>query len=216
MGRLIGPIVDGPRIVPQGKARTSSDRLPNGRPGFRVTQPFSAYHDGTDLGNFSCGDRILAPHNGTLRNRKDTHGALIVEITESDGQVTAFGHLSRFARAPGAVSRGQLIGYVGDTGLGGVCHIHLTRRAINGRNVDPWPLLEQNRPVRVNAGVNIRNAPALTANVYRTTTAATIYVSGWNPVSGGKHGIGAQPYAWRKLWVDGAYRYVALPLTVLL
>lgn len=216
MGRLIGPVVDGPRIVPQGKSRTSSDKLPNGRVGFRVTQPFSVHHDGTDLGNYACGDRILAPVTGTLRNRKDPNGALIVDITESDGQVTSVAHLSRYARTNGAVQRGQVVGYVGDTGLGAVCHIHLTRRAITGRNVDPWPLLEQNRPVRVNRGVNIRNAPAMTAKVYRTTTAAETYVSGWNPVKGGWHGLGADPYAWRKIWVNGAYRYVALPLTVLL
>ena len=217
MGRFLGHPVGGPRIVAKGGQRSSSDKLPNGRLGFRVTQTYSSHHDGTDLGNFACGDHIYAPHDGYARNRRDTNGALIVEVTEADGRITAFGHLSRYARAPGPVKRGQLLGYVGSTGLNvGGCHIHLTRMDASRRTQDPWPLLEQNRPARVNAGVNIRNAPNLTGKVYKTTTTATVYTSGWDWVKGGYHGLGAHPYTWRKLWVDGAYRYVARPLLVLL
>ena len=217
MGAFIGQFVQGPRVVPQGVNRTSTDKLPNGHLDFRVTQRFSSSHDGTDLGNYMCGDVVLAPHHGDLRNRKDSYGALITEITEPDGRMTAFGHLSRFARTNGPVRAGQVIGYVGATGLGNVCHIHLTRR-VAGRNVDPWPLLEQNRACTVNAGVNIRNQPAVTARIHRTTTATQYrgpYPSGWHWVTGGYHGIGPYPNQWRKLWIDGAYRYVARPLVVL-
>ena len=196
MGKYIGPVVEGPRIVPQGKARTTIDKLPNGHLGFRVTQPFIVgKHDGIDLGNFVCGDRILAPHDGYLRRRTDTYGALIVEITESDGMITAMGHLSSIARANGPVKRGQLVGYVGATGLDrGGCHIHLTRMVTPSRaTVDPWPRLEQNRSAKiVGPGVNIRNAPNLTARIYGTTTATAYraaYTSGWNAVKGGYHGL---------------------------
>ena len=217
MGRFIGHPVGGPRIVPQGKARTSSDKLPTGHLGFRITQPFSGSHDGIDLGNYACGDPIYAPHDGVLVNRKDPKGALICEIREADGMRTAFGHLARFYRSSFTrVARGQLIGYNGSTGLSSGCHIHMTREHPDGRNVDPWPLLEQNRPARVNAGVNIRNSASLSGKVYRTTTAAVVYTSGWDWVNGGWHGIGAYPRQWRKLWVDGAYRYVARPLVTLL
>lgn len=217
MGRFIGHPVGGPRIVPIGKPRTASDKLPNGRVGFRVTQSFSGAHDGIDLGNFGCGDPIYAPHDGLVVNRIDPKGALICEIRESDGMRTAFGHLSRFYRSGGTmVRRGQLIGYNGNTGLSSSCHIHMTREYPDGRNVDPWPLLEQNRPGRIGAGVNIRNSPSITARVFKTTTAPVTYGSGWDWVKGGYHGIGAWPYHWRKMYIDGAYRYVARPLVVLL
>lgn len=217
VGRFIGHPVGGPRIVPAGRPRLAVDRLPSGHYGFRVTQGFSAHHDGIDLGNFQCNDPIYAPHDGILINRTDPKGALITEIREADGMRTAFGHLQRFAVAGGTrVKRGQLVGYNGNTGLSSGCHIHMTREDAGGRNLDPWPLLEQNRPARIGAGVNIRNSPTLAGKVYRTTTSPVVYSSGWDWVKGGYHGIGSWPYHWRKMWIDNAYRYVARPLVVLL
>jgi hypothetical protein len=219
MGKFIGHPVGGPRIVPPGKTRTTSDKLASGHPGFRVTQSFSAFHDGVDLGNYFSGDPIYAPHDGTLVNRTDTRGALITEIREADGMRTGFGHLSKFARAAGPVRKGQLVGYCGNTGQSSAPHIHMTRENSAGTNLNPWPLLEQNRLARINVGVNIRNAPSLTARIYGTTTATAYrdaYPSGWDWVKGGYHGIGAWPYHWRKLWINGAYRYVARPLVTLL
>jgi murein DD-endopeptidase MepM/ murein hydrolase activator NlpD len=218
MAYLGNPVL-GPRIVPAGKARTSVDKLPSGRPGFRVTQGFHSGHDAIDLGNFNSGDHVRAALGGKLINRKDSAGALIVEITHSDGSVTGYAHLSRFARAPGTVPAGAIVGYVGDTGLGELAHLHFSLK-VGGRNVDPWPRLVQNRPARlVGAGINIRKAPSLAADIYATSTATAYrdaYTSGWDWVRGGYHGIGAHPYDWRKLWIGGAYRYVARALVTVL
>lgn len=142
----------GPRIVPFGHNRTASDKLPNGRPAFRVTQRywdvdryFGGYHSAIDLGNYYCGDMVLSSTTGTVLNRKDIYGALIVEVLETNGNITGYGHLSRFAKPHGSwVTAGALLGYVGSTGLGGVCHVHYYRR-VGGRLVDPWPLLDQNQ-----------------------------------------------------------------------
>jgi murein DD-endopeptidase MepM/ murein hydrolase activator NlpD len=142
----------GPRIVPFGHARLSTDRLPNGRLGFRVTQRFhdidrffGGWHNAIDLGNFQCGDALLASHGGWIRNRRDIYGALIVDVVENNGNFTGHGHLSRFAQNPGRwVNPGTVIGYVGSTGLGGVCHSHMYR-VEGGRYVDPWPRLDQNQ-----------------------------------------------------------------------
>lgn len=222
MGRLVGQFVGGRRVLALGQARTALDRInESGNVGFRVTQRFHAAHDGIDLGNFACGDRIYAPADGFVVNRKDPNGALIVEVHESDGWVTSFAHLSRYALASGSpVKRGGVIGYVGSTGkVTGGCHIHMGRRLVNGAPIDPWPLLEQNRLARINVGVNIRNSPTLSGRIHATTTATKYrdaYRSGWHWVRGGYHGIGAHPYHWRRLWIDGAYRYVAQPLVVLL
>lgn len=220
MGRLIGQFVGGARVIPIGQSYGVSDKInESGHRGFRVTQRFGSAHDGIDLGNFACGDAIYAPSDGYVVNRKDPNGALIAEVHESDGSVTGFAHLSRFAVASGSrVLRGRLIGYVGSTGQSTGCHIHMGRR--KGSVVsDPWPLLEQNRPARINVGVNIRNQPSVTARIYATTTTTQYrdaYVSGWHWVTGGYHGIAPYPTQWRKLWINGAYRYVARPLVTLL
>jgi len=224
----LGSPVAGPRIVPKGKERTAADKLPNGRPAFRVTQGFydassalgGKRHEALDLGNFNTGDALLASHSGRLVNKRDPNGALIVEITGSDGWVTGYAHLSRYARAPGAVSAGQLIGYVGTSGLSASPHLHYYRRSPAGVLVDPWVRLTQNRPAKLNgAGINIRRSPSLAAGIYGTSTATRYrdaYTSGYDWVRGGYHGVGPYPYDWRKLWIGGAYRYVARPLVTIL
>lgn len=219
--------VQGPRVVPKGMTRTTIDKLPNGRPGFRVTQGFydssaalgGRRHEAIDLANYNSGDVLLAVHSGRLVNKRDPNGALIVAITGSDGWTTEYAHLSRYARANGYVNVGAIIGYVGSSGLSSSPHLHLTRRSPAGYLVDPWIRLAQNRRARINVGVNIRTAPYTTARIYATTTATTFrdtYPSGWDWVRAGYHGIGAHPYLWRKLWIGGAYRYVARPLVTLL
>lgn len=60
-----------------------------------------------------------------------------VAIAHSDGVRTTYGHMSSIAASPGTyVRRGQLIGYVGSTGLSTGPHLHfeMTR---NGRPVNP-------------------------------------------------------------------------------
>jgi hypothetical protein len=162
-----------PRVVPFGVARTSTDKLPNGHPAFRVTQRyadtdryFGGIHGAIDLGNYYCGDRMLAAHSGRIANKRDIYGALIVEITASDGSKTGYGHLDAYWQNHGAwVAARAVIGIVGDTGLGNICHCHFYHRGTDGRLRDPWPMLEQNQAtsssgivatgyVRFNAGVN--------------------------------------------------------------
>lgn len=186
----------GPRIVPFGVTRTSRDVLANGRPAFRVTQRyadidkyFGGIHAALDIGNYNCGDIMLAAHAGTVSNKRDIYGALIVEVRASDGSVTGYGHLSGYAKAHGAyVAARTVIGYVGSTGLGAICHCHFYHIDANGRKRDPWPMLEQNQiaipdtstiPVvgylRFNAGVNGVNV--------RTTANANvdnIYAIAWS------------------------------------
>lgn len=234
-------IVDGPRIVPKGVSRTALDVLPNGRPGFRVTQGFydrssalgGAFHQATDIGNYFIGDKLYAPFPGRLINRRDPNGALIAEVRADDGTLFGVAHLSRFAQASGVrVGRGWLIGYVGNTGLSTSAHAHIYVENREGNLVDPWPRLVQNRRARLNGfPINIRNQPYLSANIYATSQGSGIYTragvrigpwdmpmpSGWNWVRGGAHGLGGvHMYDWRKLWLNGAYRYVARPLMTIL
>ncbi len=236
----------GPRIVPFGTTRAASDVLPNGRPAFRVTQRFGdpdAYfpgqrHGAIDLGNYSCGDTLLAAVAGTIRNVKDSYGALITEIVEPSGAKVGYGHLSRFARANGEqVIPGMVIGFVGDTGLGGVCHCHFYRKGADGQLVDPWPLLEQNAAAAASLrarltgnGINVRAGSGSVGgamnSIYAVTVsdrirrandradlgAVTSYFPARSAVRGAWHGIAPYPDQWVGLYLASGWRYVARPL----
>jgi murein DD-endopeptidase MepM/ murein hydrolase activator NlpD len=145
----------GPRIVPFGEARTRYDVLPNGRPGFRVTQRFADWdvylhkpiHGAIDIGNFYCGDSILAMLRGVCTVLKDPNGAIGVEIRHPNGWRSQYWHLSKVNVVTGqSVYRGRRIGWVGSTGLDiGGCHCHIVAINPSGVKVDPWPLLYQNQ-----------------------------------------------------------------------
>ncbi len=86
------------------------------------------------------GTPILAAGNGIIEKagRSSGYGNLIV-IKHTNGYETAYGHQSRFAKgiAPGVrVHQGQVIGYVGSTGLSTGPHVHFEIR-VNHQPVDP-------------------------------------------------------------------------------
>jgi murein DD-endopeptidase MepM/ murein hydrolase activator NlpD len=60
-------------------------------------------------------------------------------IRHNNGYETAYGHMSAYARGVdegGHVRQGQLIGFMGSTGLSTGSHLHFEIR-VNGRFVDP-------------------------------------------------------------------------------
>ena len=62
-------------------------------------------------------------------------------MTHPSGLSTCYAHQSRFGTSMGArVSRGEVIGYVGNTGHSFGAHLHFEVR-INGRPVDPMDYL---------------------------------------------------------------------------
>jgi hypothetical protein len=103
-------------------------------------------HNAIDIGNFRCGDPVIAMAGGFARRAHDdakAHGApndaLGIVIDHGNGVVTEYWHLSSFAVADRVkVRRGQLIGFVGNTGLGGACHCHVELK-VNGQRTDPEP-----------------------------------------------------------------------------
>lgn len=155
-----GNPVQGRRIVPFGQARTASDVLPDGKPAFRVTQRFfdtDAYykdgrqHGAMDVGNYGCGALVLAMGPGVARRVQDNATALGapsnargVVIDHGGGWVTEYWHLNEWnipnIRTP--VAEGAVIGFVGSTGLGSVCHLHIECK-YQGVKVDPWRRLRQ-------------------------------------------------------------------------
>jgi murein DD-endopeptidase MepM/ murein hydrolase activator NlpD len=82
-------------------------------------------HSGIDFAA-SWGSPIYAVNDGIV-NYAGWHGGHgnYVRIDHGGGISTGYGHMSRIAVSPGmAVRRGQVIGYVGSTGLSTGAHLH--------------------------------------------------------------------------------------------
>jgi murein DD-endopeptidase MepM/ murein hydrolase activator NlpD len=97
-------------------------------------------HSGLDFGA-PYGSPIYAVNDGIVAfaGRKGGYGNF-VQIDHGGGLATGYGHMSRFATSGGArVRRGQIIGYIGSSGLSTGPHLHyeLYRggRAINPMSV---------------------------------------------------------------------------------
>ena len=96
-------------------------------------------HTGVDWAA-PLGTAIYASGNGTVEKVGWESGyGKYVRIRHANGYETAYGHMTAFARStqPGArVRQGQVIGYVGSTGLSTGPHVHY-EILVNGRFVDP-------------------------------------------------------------------------------
>ncbi len=101
---------------------------------------YTRMHLGVDWAE-DTGAPIFAAGNGTIVKADWDSGGYgrKIEIQHLNGYMTAYGHLSGFARGiqPGAkVRQGQIIGFVGSTGLSTGPHLHY-EVLINGTHVDP-------------------------------------------------------------------------------
>lgn len=100
-----------------------------------------AFHSGVDIGSI-FGARIIAPADGvvTLVDSLGGYGKTIM-IDHGNGISTRYGHLSGFAVTVGQrVQRGDLIGYVGESGRSTGPHLHYEVR-INDTPVNPYKYL---------------------------------------------------------------------------
>ena len=96
-------------------------------------------HTGVDWAT-AYGTPIFASGNGVLE-KVGTEGGYgkYIRIKHNNGYETAYGHLSAFAKGmePGKrVRQGQVIGFVGSTGMSTGPHVHY-EILVNGRFVDP-------------------------------------------------------------------------------
>jgi hypothetical protein len=109
-------------------------------------------HGGVDL-PAPRGTPVRAAADGVVRyfGRNGSYGRFI-RLDHGFGLETAYGHLRRYAlslRREGRVRRGEVIGYVGSSGLSTGPHLHYEVR-INGRAIDPLPVMPNvTRRVRV-------------------------------------------------------------------
>jgi murein DD-endopeptidase MepM/ murein hydrolase activator NlpD len=107
---------------------------------------YSRMHRGIDF-RASYGTPILAVSDGRVAfaGWHGGHGRAVA-INHGGGLGTMYAHMSRIAVAPGtAVRRGQVIGYVGSTGLSTGPHLHFEVLR-NGAAVDPRAVRFTQRP----------------------------------------------------------------------
>jgi len=135
-------------FTPEGRSARQfllRNPLPNGRfrSGFGLRRhpilKYSRMHTGVDWAA-PRGTPILAAGNGVVKKAGWASGyGKQVQIEHANGYVTSYSHQSEIAKgiAPGAkVRQGQVIGYVGSTGLSTGPHLHY-ELIVNGTKVDP-------------------------------------------------------------------------------
>lgn len=121
-----------------GMARPVSGRLTSGF-GMRLHPllGYSRFHRGVDFGA-AWGSPIHAVTDGVVRAAGWAGGyGKQVRLSHAGNMATSYSHMSRIAVSPGMVVRtGQVIGYVGSTGLSTGPHLHLEVYR-NGQVVNP-------------------------------------------------------------------------------
>lgn len=119
--------------VPTGKFRSSYGMRRHPILGY------SRMHWGVDW-SAPHGTPIIAPGNGEVIKAGWTSGyGKQTVIRHANGYETSYSHQTRFAKgiAPGArVRQGQVIGFIGTTGLSTGPHLHYEMK-VNGKHVDP-------------------------------------------------------------------------------
>ncbi len=100
---------------------------------------YARRHEGTDYAA-DPGTPVMAAGDGSILRSGWTGGyGNMVEVRHRNGIITRYGHLRGFAsgiRAGARVTQGQVLGYVGSTGLASGPHLHYEFR-INGVARDP-------------------------------------------------------------------------------
>jgi murein DD-endopeptidase MepM/ murein hydrolase activator NlpD len=103
-------------------------------------------HQGMDMIG-GRGTPILAMESGRIiREGRQSNGALRIVMQGVSGSTFYYGHMSRdLVRAGQRVSRGQVIGLMGDSGSPGAVHLHVECWQSGGEPaaVDPEPLLRR-------------------------------------------------------------------------
>jgi len=131
-GAAAGQVATGAGACPVGGATAFVNDWGAPRSGGRT-------HQGTDM-FATTGTPLVAVVNGVIRHDLDDLGGIGVWLDGSDGVSYYYAHLSRWEGDDRVVARGEIIGYVGDTGnaKGGAPHLHFGVRAAGGM-VNPYP-----------------------------------------------------------------------------
>lgn len=84
-----------------------------------------SYHNGQDIAT-QYGNKVIAPANGVvlIAEYRDYYGNLLI-VDHGFGFTTRYGHLASFNVKEGQrIKRGQVVGFVGNTGRSSAPHLH--------------------------------------------------------------------------------------------
>jgi murein DD-endopeptidase MepM/ murein hydrolase activator NlpD len=126
---------------------------------------YTRMHAGIDFGA-AYGSPIFAVSDGVVSfaGRHGGHGNY-VRLEHGGGVGTGYGHMSRIAVSPGMrVQAGQVIGYVGSTGLSTGPHLHYEVYE-GGHTVNPLSVRFTFKTVGGSAGVDKRDLAALKGKI---------------------------------------------------
>lgn len=145
-------------------------------------------HEGIDYAA-DPGTPVMASGDGIVTRREwsDGYGNLI-ELRHANGIVTLYGHLQQFAKgiARGVrVVQGQVIGYVGSTGLATGPHLHYEFR-VDGRARDP-------RTADLGSGNPVPLAQRRDFDLERAHLSAMLFTGTAYAANSGAHNPGGRP-----------------------
>ena len=106
---------------------------------------YERLHAGTDFRAY-CGDPIIASDSGTVvwsMMRAGYGNQVMIDHGRHDGVsiMTSYNHLSSYTVGRGdVVSKGDLVGYSGNTGTSVACHLHF-EVYLDGKTVDPLSMM---------------------------------------------------------------------------
>jgi murein DD-endopeptidase MepM/ murein hydrolase activator NlpD len=108
---------------------------------------FTRFHAGIDIAA-PMGSAVVAAADGQVIAAGWNGGyGRQLRVAHENGIVTSYSHMSGFAASPGEpVRQGQVIGYVGSTGISTGPHLHF-EVLVNGRAVDPLQVRFETRKV---------------------------------------------------------------------
>lgn len=113
-----------------------------------------AFHFGVDIANGQIGSSVVATAAGTVYQIEDAGDegcGKWIRLEHENGFYSRYCHLRDYNvertdsnGEPTAVEKGQVIGYIGESGFVTGPHLHFEMK-LNGRNVDPLPLIMKTR-----------------------------------------------------------------------
>ena len=111
--------------------------------GYRRLSVGSSYHRGIDVAA-STGTDIYAADGGTVIFSSEYGGyGYVIQIEHDNGDVTYYAHCSKLLKKCGeTVKQGELIAYMGNTGVSTGSHLHFELRKNGEDPVDPLEYLQ--------------------------------------------------------------------------